>query len=235
MGPKFGYFPNAGKTWLVVKPEHLKAAESHFQGTGVMITARGQRHLGSAVGVKTFVEEFVVEKVMGWVKEVEKLSTIARFQPQAAHVVFTHGLTHRWNFLMRTIPGVEDLLQPLEEVIRHQFLPALTGRQAFSDAERELIALPAHLGGLGIPIPARSANQQHESCAQATAPLVDLIISRSREYPKGVQQEERQVKAIIRSRHKEAEAVKHNLLVVSGMQWSRQVREVHRHGSQLSL
>ena len=87
---------------------------------------------------------------------------------------------------MRTIPGVEDLFQPLEEVILHLLLPALTGRQAFSDAEREreLIALPARLGGLGILIPTHSASQQHESCAQATAPLVDLIISSSREYPK---------------------------------------------------
>ena len=54
---------------------------------------------------------------------------------------------------MRTIPGVEDLFQPLEQVIRHQFLPALTGRLALSDTERELIALPARLGGLGIPDP----------------------------------------------------------------------------------
>ena len=81
------------------------------------------------------------------------------------------------------------------------------------ERERELIALPARLGGLGIPIPTHSASQQHESCAQATAPLVDLIISSSREYPKGVQQEQRQVKALMRSRHceiiaKEAEAVK---------------------------
>ena len=95
IGRKFGYYPNAGKTWLVVKPEHLKAAKSHFQSTGVMITARGQRHLGSVLGFKTFVEEYVMKKVMGWVKEVEKLSTIARFQPQAAHAVFTHGLMHK--------------------------------------------------------------------------------------------------------------------------------------------
>ena len=31
MGPEFGHHPNAGKTWLVVKPEHLKEAELHFQ------------------------------------------------------------------------------------------------------------------------------------------------------------------------------------------------------------
>ena len=45
IGPKFVYHPNAGKMWLVVKPECLQAAEMHFQGTGVKITGRGQRHL----------------------------------------------------------------------------------------------------------------------------------------------------------------------------------------------
>ena len=213
LGPKFGYFPNAGKTWLVVKPEHLKTAEFQFQGTGVKITSQGQRHLGSALGAKAFVEEYVIEKVTGWVKEIEKLSTIARFQPQAAHTVFTHGMMHRWTFLMRTIPGVEDLFQPLEQAIRHQFLPALTGRLALSDTERELIALPARLGGLGIPKPSRSARLQQEACAEVTAPLVDLINVRAGEYPKSVQQKQRQVKSAIRSRHqeliaKEAEDVK---------------------------
>ena len=100
VGPKFGYQPNACKTCLIVKPEHLKAAELHFQGTGVMITTRGQRHLGAALGDRTFVEKYVVNKVSGWVKEIEELLTIAKFQPQAAHTVLTHGLMHRWTFLM---------------------------------------------------------------------------------------------------------------------------------------
>ena len=61
MGPKFGYQPNACKTCLIVKPEHLKAAELPFQGTGVMITTCGQRHLVAALGDRTFVEEYVVD------------------------------------------------------------------------------------------------------------------------------------------------------------------------------
>ena len=34
-------------------------------------------------------------------------------------------------------------MQPLEETIRQQFLPALTGRDSPSDMERELLALPS--------------------------------------------------------------------------------------------
>ena len=94
-------------------PEHQNAAELLFQGTDVMITIRRQRHLGAPLGVKTFIEEFVEEKVRGWVREAERLSTIVRFQPQA-HTVFTYGLMHRWTFLMQSTPGVEDLFQSLE-------------------------------------------------------------------------------------------------------------------------
>ena len=129
MGPQFGYHPNPVKTWLIVKPEHLPLAENLFSGTGIQITIQGQKHLGAALGTRTFIEEFVRSKVASWVTEIENLSEIAKFQPQAAYAAFTHGLTSRWTFLMRTIPDIEELLQPLEDAIRHHFLPAITGRQ----------------------------------------------------------------------------------------------------------
>ena len=56
-----------------------------------------------------------------------------------------------WNFLSRTIGDIGRLLQPLEDAIRQQFLPALTGRSQPGDTERELMALPAGHGGLGMP------------------------------------------------------------------------------------
>lgn len=61
--PLFGYHPNPGKTWLVVKSEHRTAAEAHFEGTGVNITKQGQRHLGAALGSRPVVEGFVKKKV----------------------------------------------------------------------------------------------------------------------------------------------------------------------------
>ena len=128
-GPRFGYNPNPCKTWLVVKPEHLPAAEEHFRGSGVNITIQGHRYLGAPLGSKSFVEDFIRDKISCWGSEIRRLSEIAKFQPQAAYAVFTHALTSRWTFLMRTAPGIEPLLQPLEEAIRHQFLPAMTGRQ----------------------------------------------------------------------------------------------------------
>ncbi len=78
---------------------------------------------------------------MKWVKERERLSSIAVTQPHAAYTAFTHGLK-QWTYLMRTISNIDSQLQPLEDAIRHKFLPSLTGQIALSDEVRELMSLP---------------------------------------------------------------------------------------------
>ena len=62
LGPDYadyGYFPNAVKTCLIVKPQHLRKARALFHGTGVVITAAGKRHLGSAIGTYDFLMSYV--------------------------------------------------------------------------------------------------------------------------------------------------------------------------------
>ena len=138
--------------------------------------------MGAALGSRSFTEEYVTSKVNSWVKEIEKLTTFASSQPHAAYAAFTHGLSGKWTHLARTVPGTSDLLQPLEEVIRHRFIPALIGRTAISDVERELLSLPTHLGGLGIMNPSEVTISQYTSSMKITAPLVTLIIQQSTEY-----------------------------------------------------
>ena len=48
-GPSYGYFVNASKTWLIVKPEHLDVASEVFQNTSIGITSEGKRHLGASI------------------------------------------------------------------------------------------------------------------------------------------------------------------------------------------
>ena len=179
IGPDYGFYPNASKTWLIVKEANLEEATALFQGTGVSITVDGRRHLGAAIGTRSFVENYVQRKVSGWIREVERLSSIATTQPHAAYAAFTHGLTSKWTYLARTIPDIEDLLQPLEDAIRQQFLPSLTGQVAFGDAARDLMALPVRLGGLGVINPSRQSTAHNNMSKKITAPLVALILQQS--------------------------------------------------------
>ena len=59
LGPVFGYFPNALKTWLVVKDRCHSEAEGIFAGTNVKITNEGRPYLGSAIGSSLYVRQFV--------------------------------------------------------------------------------------------------------------------------------------------------------------------------------
>ena len=63
IGPEYGYFPNASKTWLIVKEGYKDEATSAFEGTQVVITEEGQKYLGSAIGKQPFIESYVQRKV----------------------------------------------------------------------------------------------------------------------------------------------------------------------------
>ena len=88
-----------------------------FHDSGLKITSQGRRHLGAVIGSNQSKVEFVQEKVKAWVEEIEKLTLIARVEPHAAYSAFTHGFKHKFNYILRTIPDISDLLQPLDNAI----------------------------------------------------------------------------------------------------------------------
>ena len=49
--------------WLIIKPEREKAATEVFRDTAINVTIEGHKHLGAAVGSRSFLEEYVDEKV----------------------------------------------------------------------------------------------------------------------------------------------------------------------------
>ena len=61
------------------------------------------------------------------VNEIESLTATAHTHLHAAYTAFVHGTIGRWLYLMRTIDISSSIFQPLEDVIHHQFIPALTG------------------------------------------------------------------------------------------------------------
>ena len=176
-GPAFGYHPNASKTYLVVKQEHETSARQLFSDTEVHITLQGKRHLRAAIGSKSFTEEYVRNKVETWTNEIKRLAQVATSQPHAAFAAFTHGLFSRWSYLTRTIPDIQDLLLPLEKEIHQTFIPAITGRPPCSELERDLLSLPARLGGMGLTNPATVSQNAFLASQRLTALLAALIIT----------------------------------------------------------
>lgn len=75
-----------------------EAAVAAFQGTDVQITIEDKRQLGAAIGTSAFVEEYVKQKVAGWVTEIGRLSSIAITQPHICCI-------HPWSHEQMDLPG----------------------------------------------------------------------------------------------------------------------------------
>ena len=183
LGPHYGYYTNAVKTWLITKKDHYQAAREAFADTKVQVTYEGRPYLGVPLGTEDYCHSFVMEKVEQWTKELELLSSIATSQPHAAYAAFTHGLMSKWSYLSRTTPNINSSLQPLETTIRTKLIPALTGRAPPNDTERELLALPARLGGLALANPVKLAEIGFYASSKITAPLSQEIMSQTLRYP----------------------------------------------------
>ena len=115
-------------------------------------------------------------KVEDWMGEVTRLAEFARSQPQASYAAFTSGLRHRWTYYIRTMPDIENLLEPLEHAISDVLITSPIGRNC-SEAERDLIALPVCMGGLGLINPSDSADAEYSASIiiRVSAQLVSKI------------------------------------------------------------
>ena len=169
IGPSFGYFPNAVKTWLVVKEDQQLEAEALFHDTDINITCSGRPHLGLPLGTQQYKDQFISEKVSEWVEELRTLSTIASTEPHAAYAALTHGLSSRWLYLSRTMPSIDQHLQRLEEVLLEEVLPSTT--------DRDIFALPIRHGGLGICNPTYHADFEYTTSHAVCTPIINNITS----------------------------------------------------------
>ena len=160
LGPLYGYYPNAKKTWLVVKPQHLEQAHQVFADINVNITAEGRPYLGAAIGTTSCIADYVAKKVNLWIEELTLLAAISRSQPHSAYSTFTHG---KWLFIARTIPDVSSYYEPLEVCVHQVFIPAVTGRLPPGDLQRNLLALPPRFGGLGIVDPVQLSSVEYDA------------------------------------------------------------------------
>ena len=124
-----------------------------FLLTVINVTVEEQKHIGAVIGSRDYLQEYVNEKVTSWVNEVAQLAEFARAQLQTS---YTFGLKHRWTYFLRTLPDIQDLLEPLGEAISHVLIPAIVERKC-SKLDRDVLALPVLLGGLGLSNPCHAA------------------------------------------------------------------------------
>ena len=64
--------------------------------------------------------------VHDWNNQLLLLSSIAESQPQATYSVFVSDFKSKLNYFLRTIPGISQSLDPLEETFRNIRIPAIT-------------------------------------------------------------------------------------------------------------
>ena len=70
-GPKFGYYPEPDKSYLIVHPDFVDKAEEMFKQLGIrVVTCR--RFLGGFIGGKEDVDQWFKEKIECWVGSVKK-------------------------------------------------------------------------------------------------------------------------------------------------------------------
>ena len=181
-GPEYGYHPKDDKCWLITKPEKEEIIREIFKETEINITTEGKRHLGAVVGSRSYLNEYVNEKVEEWVKEIINLDDFATTQPQESYAVYTFGLKHRWTYFLRTLPDMQDLLQPLEKAITKFLLPALVDHKC-SPLEREILALPVKKGGIRITNPCIEATLEYSVSKKVTTLLVEQIQEQIHELP----------------------------------------------------
>ena len=84
-------------------------------------------------------------------------------------------MKHRWTYFLRTLPDIQDLLEPLEK--------AIITKQACNENDRNTISLPPRHGDLGITNPCTEACLEYASSIKVNAPLVEKIVSQSHELP----------------------------------------------------
>ena len=71
--PKYGYFPLATKTILIVKAEWKEKVEEAFRGS----TIERERHISAVIWSASFKDLYGKGKIDKWIRDVEEVAEIA--------------------------------------------------------------------------------------------------------------------------------------------------------------
>ena len=97
---------------------------------------------------------------------------------------------------MRTIPNLEEVLKPLDEVIDRSFIPAIIEGHVLLSDDRKLLSLPVRLGGMGIPHFSEICQKEYEYSLKVTQLIRPRIVAQDHLFIPN-QQAEKQIEAEI--------------------------------------
>ena len=167
---------NGSKSWLIVKSEALADEAKRVFGDEVNITTEGQRHLGAVIAPQEYKDQYSEEKTRMRKEEIERISEIAKSQPQIAYIAFTKGYKSKFTYFMRTIDSFEDYVDPIQEAIDDLLLPTLFGQsEPVPNEVRLLVILTTSQGGLGRPDLRAEAPQQFAASKSITTAHAEYI------------------------------------------------------------
>lgn len=94
-GPDLRCYSNAGKCWLVIKPDKEETAKSIFEETAINILPQRRKQLGAAH------KQYLNGKVEEWVAQLTNWQCLLYCSPR----LVTFGLKHRCPSIMRVSMG----------------------------------------------------------------------------------------------------------------------------------
>ena len=174
-GPAFGYFPEPSKIFLVVDKQYAEEAHHIFDKYSITIVEE-KRFLGGFIGDGNEKDIYLKKKKLEWVDKIEKLSFVAKTEPQCALSGPTKSLQAEWSISHRVLGGSSQLFQPLENLLMEKYQPVINGTSSISSMERRLFCLPARKGGLGVSNPTSFADESYNTSREAVTVLYDAIV-----------------------------------------------------------
>ena len=140
-------------------------------GDSINITMEGKRHLGAALGSQIFKEQYCKDMIENWLQELNQLCEFAKTEPQAAYVAYSHGYKSKFTHFIRTIEGLKNFVQPIEDLLTTKLIPVLFGDITISQKERLSYSLPTREGGLRIGIMEEESLMQYKASKLFTTQL----------------------------------------------------------------
>ena len=178
MGPDRGYLPDPAKSLFISNtPWQEEEARRDFLEEGLVLNfVGGSRYLGAYLCPQEELEAWVKPQVEAWAHRVRFLGKISQQHPQLSYAGLGMPLQLEWQYLQSNVPGVGNLMGPIEEALKKKFLPTIFGEEEINADFRKILGHSFKRGSLGIPDPRLSAESSYNTSKAASWELVYSLL-----------------------------------------------------------